>query len=195
MSPLNLEIVEGPGVGLKVPLRRPIVIGRGEEADLVLDNAHTSRAHARITPGSDGHASVEDLGSANGTFVNHVDVHAPTQMSVGDELVIGVSVLTLSAADLDRRATAVHSVPTDAAGPQRSGPQRPGPQPHGPQRPGPQPAPRRVAPPAFAVRPKATQMAELERLLDVNVKFRARMAPLAVLVLVALVVSIYLGAR
>jgi pSer/pThr/pTyr-binding forkhead associated (FHA) protein len=171
LSALYLEIVEGPGVGLKVPLRAPMVIGRGEDADLVLDNVHTSRAHARITPGSDDHASVEDLDSANGTFVNHVGVHAPTRMSLGDKLVIGVSVFTLaSTAGIDRRATGVHSVPTLVAAPPRP----------------PQP----LAPPA-----RTAQMAELERLLDVNVKFRARTAPLAILVLVALVVSIYLGAH
>jgi hypothetical protein len=199
LSPLHLEIVEGPGVGLKVPLREPIVIGRGEEADLVLDNVHTSRAHARITPGSDGHASVDDLGSSNGTFLNHVAVHTPTRMSPGDELVVGVSVLTLTAAEVDRRATAVHTVPTPTASPHPST-VPPHPSATAPPHPatGP-PSPRPyVTPPAFrvpAATAPSTQMAELERLMDVNVKFRARTAPLALLVLVALVVSIYLGAH
>jgi pSer/pThr/pTyr-binding forkhead associated (FHA) protein len=174
--PLYLEIIEGPGVGLKVPLRRPTVIGRGEEADLLLDNMHTSCSHARITPRSDDCAFVEDLESSNGTFVNHVAVHAPTQMSVGDELVVGLSVFTLrTGAEVDRRATAVHPVPGVLASPER---------------------PRQYIPPtAFRVPAKSAQLAELERLLDVNVKFRARTAPLAVLVLVALVLCVYFGAR
>jgi pSer/pThr/pTyr-binding forkhead associated (FHA) protein len=176
VSPLYLEIIEGPGVGLKVPLRGQIVIGRGEAADLVLDNVHTSRVHARIAPGVDDNATVEDVDSSNGTFVNQVQVHAPTQMSVGDELVVGVSVFTLrTAVDIDRRATAIRPVPPIL-----------GVQQHPPQY---------VAPPAVRVPPQTPQVAELERLLDGNVKFRARMAPLAVLVLVALVISIYLGAR
>lgn len=176
---LGLEIVEGPGAGLRVPLREPVVIGRGEGADLVLDNVHVSRRHARVAAGAGGDAIVEDLGSSNGTFVNQTPVHGPTRMSVGDELLVGLTVLALrTTQDIDRRATAVHPISPLSAEPQ----------------------PLPVVVPAVPRRsaemvPAPASIPELERLLDVNVKFSARTAPLAVLVLVALVVCVYLGAR
>ncbi len=160
-------------MGLTVPLQGPTVIGRGDEADLVLNNAYTSRAHARISPAPDGHAIVEDLESSNGTFVNNEAVHGATKMSPGDDLLVGVSVFTLrTEVQIDRRTTAIRNFPLALAAPQPS---------------------REMS--ALGEPAKSPQMSELERLLDVNVKFRARTAPLAMLVLVALVVAIYLGAR
>ena len=67
---LNLEVIEGPDAGKQVALDRPIVIGRGPDSDLVLEDGEVSAQHARITPSPDGTATVEDLESTNGTFVN-----------------------------------------------------------------------------------------------------------------------------
>ena len=44
-------------------------IGRGEKADLVLDNQTVSRSHAMVTRTSQGYV-LKDLGSSNGTWVN-----------------------------------------------------------------------------------------------------------------------------
>jgi pSer/pThr/pTyr-binding forkhead associated (FHA) protein len=56
--------------GLDWPLERAsTVIGRGSNADLVINEATISRAHALI--GYDGdRVFVQDLGSTNGTLVN-----------------------------------------------------------------------------------------------------------------------------
>jgi hypothetical protein len=176
VSSLVLEIIEGPGAGLQVALQKPIVIGRGEEADLALTNPYTSRAHARISPAPNERAIVEDLESSNGTFVNRKSVHGPTNMAPGDELLVGVSVFMLgTAAPSDRRTTALRGVPPALAAPRRSE--------------------ETAAVVARGEPVKSPGMAELERLLDVNVKVAASTAPLAMLVLVALVVAIYLGAR
>jgi len=72
------EAALGPG---------PMVVGRGEGADLRLDSPIVSRRHARFTPGAAG-LWVEDLGSANGTFVGGARIEeAP--LSPGDRVVIG----------------------------------------------------------------------------------------------------------
>jgi predicted component of type VI protein secretion system len=170
---LSLEIVEGPGAGRGIELDRPMVVGRDREADLVLDDPHASRRHARVSPEPGEHALVEDLGSSNGTFVNQVQIHAPTRISPGDELLIGISVFALSADDdASRRETAAHVLPPTLASP-----------------------PRLEQPAYLGEDGRTARVPELERLLDANVRFRARTAPLAVFVLVALIVSVYLGSR
>jgi pSer/pThr/pTyr-binding forkhead associated (FHA) protein len=50
-----------------------LVIGRDPEADIFLDNTGVSRRHAKIEWTSKGYF-VEDLGSANGTFLNDEEI-------------------------------------------------------------------------------------------------------------------------
>lgn len=66
-----LEVVEGPHVGRRYPLRGDrIVLGRHPDCDVVLEVAAVSRQHAVILR-SGSSFYVEDLGSRNGTFVNN----------------------------------------------------------------------------------------------------------------------------
>jgi pSer/pThr/pTyr-binding forkhead associated (FHA) protein len=90
---LTLEIVEGPGAGRQLVLDRPIVIGRALENDFVIEDSGVSRRHARLSPTPDGSAVVEDLGSANGTFVNRDQLYEPARLDPGDELLVGVTVI------------------------------------------------------------------------------------------------------
>jgi two-component system cell cycle response regulator len=66
----TVTVVSGLDAGRIVPMDRDtIVIGRGEEADLTIEDGAVSRVHARIFRRADGTFQVEDLGSTNGTFV------------------------------------------------------------------------------------------------------------------------------
>jgi diguanylate cyclase (GGDEF)-like protein len=66
----TVTVVSGLDAGRIVPMNRDtIVIGRGDEADLTIEDGAVSRAHARIFRRADGTFQVEDLGSTNGTFV------------------------------------------------------------------------------------------------------------------------------
>jgi diguanylate cyclase (GGDEF)-like protein len=47
----------------------PLVIGRGSDCEIRINDHSVSRRHARIQPGADGYYAV-DLQSTNGTFVN-----------------------------------------------------------------------------------------------------------------------------
>lgn len=47
-----------------------VTVGRDPDADIFLDNPGVSRRHARIQRSQAGEFSIEDLGSANGTFLN-----------------------------------------------------------------------------------------------------------------------------
>ncbi len=92
---INLEVIEGPDAGKQIAVDRAIVIGRDPGSDLVLEDGEVSGQHARVTPSPDGTATVEDLDSANGTFVNQNELMGPAHLDPGDELLIGVSVLQL----------------------------------------------------------------------------------------------------
>jgi diguanylate cyclase (GGDEF)-like protein len=60
----------GPGMGTRYTLGdRPLVIGRGNDCDIRINDHSVSRRHARITRGADDYYA-EDLQSTNGTFVN-----------------------------------------------------------------------------------------------------------------------------
>ena len=67
-------------------------VGRHPEADIFLDDVTVSRRHVRIHR-SDAGFEVEDLGSLNGTYVNHDRVDRHT-LSAGDEVQIGKFRLT-----------------------------------------------------------------------------------------------------
>lgn len=59
--------------GRRFPLDAPCLVGRGPYNHVVLDDTRISRQHAKISPEAGGHV-VYDLNSANGTFVNDVQV-------------------------------------------------------------------------------------------------------------------------
>jgi len=64
------------------------VIGRAGDAHVLVDSAKVSRCHARIVVTPNG-ATVEDLGSKNGTFVGSTRIEGRTPLVDGDILRIG----------------------------------------------------------------------------------------------------------
>jgi len=65
-----------------------ITIGRLPENDIVLEDADASRRHGRFLRNYSGY-HVEDLGTANGTFVNDVRLDEPRQLANKDVIKIG----------------------------------------------------------------------------------------------------------
>jgi hypothetical protein len=84
--------------GERLPLSPPgIVIGRGNDADLRVNDPGVSRRHAeiRVTDDASGpRVSVHDLGSTNGVLVNGKKVEDAT-LADGAEIRIGNTTLTL----------------------------------------------------------------------------------------------------
>jgi sigma-B regulation protein RsbU (phosphoserine phosphatase) len=68
-----LIALDGEHTGRRFPLEAPCLVGRGPYNHVVLDDTRVSRQHAKISPEAGGHV-VYDLNSANGTFVNDVQV-------------------------------------------------------------------------------------------------------------------------
>jgi pSer/pThr/pTyr-binding forkhead associated (FHA) protein len=183
---LSLEIVEGADAGRRVELVAPLTVGRAADADLVLADELVSRRHARVSQRGAG-AVVEDLGSRNGTFVNGNQIYGPTRLVPGDQLQLGVTLVELrSVTQIAERPSAVQPVPPPLAAPERTPDYLPD-----------QP----VADPARTPAGGAVDGAvgggaprhELDSLLDSRTKGKARTAPLALFVLAALVVIVYLA--
>ncbi len=63
-------------------------VGRGPDVQVRLDAPSVSRHHARVTI-ADGMATVEDLGSKNGTSVNGHSISRPTVLEDGDVVIFG----------------------------------------------------------------------------------------------------------
>jgi DNA-binding winged helix-turn-helix (wHTH) protein len=72
----------------------PNIIGRTPEAEICIDRTEVSRCHARIFVAGTT-ATIEDLGSKNGTYLNGVRLEQPTPLNNGDEIWIGRSVARL----------------------------------------------------------------------------------------------------
>ena len=79
-----LRGVSGPVFGKMFPVAGTTVIGRAPEVGISVPVDEISRKHVELKPTQDG-LSVEDLGSANGTYVNGQRVQKGF-MKPGDEL-------------------------------------------------------------------------------------------------------------
>jgi hypothetical protein len=64
------------------------VIGRAADATISVASSKISRRHARVVV-ERGRATLEDLGSKNGTFLGERRVEAPIELRHGDRIVIG----------------------------------------------------------------------------------------------------------
>ena len=77
----------GSSASRRFSLDAPCLVGRGPYNHVVLDDTRISRQHAKISPEPGGHV-VYDLNSANGTFVNDVQVKRQ-KLTAGDVLRFG----------------------------------------------------------------------------------------------------------
>ncbi len=89
----TVTVVSGLDAGRIVPMEgASLVIGRGEEAGLQVEDPAVSRLHARIVRSPGGAFHVEDLGSTNGTFVGSRRVTV-APLVTGDHVQLGPGVL------------------------------------------------------------------------------------------------------
>jgi Inner membrane component of T3SS, cytoplasmic domain len=94
-APTHVYVSAGSNAGERVDLdRAPILIGRGADAAIRLDDDYVSTRHARIAASGD-QWFVEDLGSTNGTYVGTVRITQPTTLTLGTQVRIGKTVLEL----------------------------------------------------------------------------------------------------
>jgi len=94
-SPTHVVVTEGGNSGQRAELdQAPILIGRGSDAAIKLDDDYVSTRHARIAASGD-QWFVEDLGSTNGTYIGTVRITQPTTITLGTQVRIGKTILEL----------------------------------------------------------------------------------------------------
>lgn len=93
---LIVERAPGHQPGMEYDLEDGAVLGRGDQAEIRLEDPFASSRHARIVR-QGGVMVLEDLGSTNGTYLNEEVLGGPTPLHPGDRVRIGDSEFTFAA--------------------------------------------------------------------------------------------------
>lgn len=93
--PTKLQVVDGPNAGQSVPLGDgPILLGRGTDAAIRLDDDYVSTRHARFATNGE-QWFVEDLGSTNGTYLGSQRISTPIPIGLGIQVRLGKTIVEL----------------------------------------------------------------------------------------------------
>jgi hypothetical protein len=87
---LIVERAPGHVPGMEYEIGEGAVMGRGDQAEIRLDDPFASSAHARLIR-QGGIVVLEDMGSTNGTYLNEELLGGPTPLHAGDRVRIGDS--------------------------------------------------------------------------------------------------------
>ena len=90
---LRVETAAGLRAGSAYDLSGGVLLGRGDAADIRLEDSFASSRHAQLMPHGDVMV-VEDLGSTNGTYLNGQPLTGPQPLHPGDRIRIGDSEFT-----------------------------------------------------------------------------------------------------
>ena len=90
---LIVERAPGHTPGMEYDIGEGAVMGRGDQAEIRLEDPFASSRHARLVR-QGGVIVVEDLGSTNGTYLNEELLTGPQPLHPGDRLRIGGSEFT-----------------------------------------------------------------------------------------------------
>jgi hypothetical protein len=93
MPKLRVATAAGLRAGAAYDLSEGALLGRGDNADIRLQDTFASSQHARLVPQGDVMV-LEDLGSTNGTYLNGEPLRGPQPLHVGDSIRIGDSEFT-----------------------------------------------------------------------------------------------------
>ena len=88
-----MDTAAGLKAGSAYSLAEGAVLGRGDQADIRLEDTFASSQHAKVALHGDVMV-VEDLGSTNGTYLNEEPLRGPQPLHPGDRIRIGDSSFT-----------------------------------------------------------------------------------------------------
>jgi DNA-binding response OmpR family regulator len=80
----------GPLIGRKWAITGELLIGRGEDCDIVIPDRQVSRFHLKLIPHIDKPLEIKDLGSKNGSFLNGKKINESMYIKDGDQIKIAL---------------------------------------------------------------------------------------------------------
>lgn len=101
-----LVVVSSPQFGLlRVLGDETVTLGRGRECTVRFEDPTVSTLHCRVS--SDPHKGyvIEDCGSTNGTVVNGRRIEGPSELSYGDRISVGSTILRFYIEEIPDRPT------------------------------------------------------------------------------------------
>ena len=106
-----VSIVDGVDSERRIRVEGELILGRTEDAGLVIDDPEISRTHAVITQTADG-IEIRDLSSLNGTWVNGERINTPTALAPGDVVKVGKTRIEVLVASGPSPAPVARASPT-----------------------------------------------------------------------------------
>jgi diguanylate cyclase (GGDEF)-like protein len=92
-------VIHGEGLGRRADINDDaVLVGRSQEADLVIVHKSVSREHCRIWRDASGYR-IRDLGATNTTRVNEARIASDTVLADGDQITVGESILKFISQD------------------------------------------------------------------------------------------------
>lgn len=98
LGPRDPVVLRLGGQSFELAAGGALIAGRATESQIPLGDRLCSRKHAVFARTEDGAASVQDLGSMNGTYVNGVRLQAQHSLCRGDWITLGNETLELCVA-------------------------------------------------------------------------------------------------
>ena len=100
-------VVSSPGLGrLQVIGKRAVTLGRGKSCTLRLTDPAVSAVHCRITARKGGGFSLEDSASTNGTMVNGRRIEGQVELTFGDRIRVGSTIVRFYVEELPEKKPA-----------------------------------------------------------------------------------------
>jgi hypothetical protein len=91
----SLVFVDAAGETTNHPIRGVVVVGRGDSADIRIDDEFASERHAQFA--LEGTTiTVEDLGSTNGTTIDGVRIEGRVEVAPGTAVILGRTRVVIS---------------------------------------------------------------------------------------------------
>ncbi len=89
-----LLVISGKAIGRMFKITKAeMILGRGDDVDILIDDEAISRHHAKLRMASENEIWVDDLGSKNGTFfqgqrVSQVELHDGDRFQIGSSTIL-----------------------------------------------------------------------------------------------------------
>ncbi len=109
----KLQAITGEFTGQELNIERDMLVGRHQDADILLQSADISRRHAALLL-KDQQLWVQDLNSSNGTFINDARIEQETELHDGDILQFASFVFSVLAPAAETELPEIEAEPVAA---------------------------------------------------------------------------------